>query len=269
MRITISHSDNEPPIFIKLEHLDSGDSAIFSADRPFALTTTSNNLLNTEDLSLINLYLPYALLSYFGRLNEICYAVTHFAQTLDGRIASVSGDSKWIGNDENLVHAHRMRAMCDSIMVGANTVKIDNPRLNVRHVSGDNPIKVVIGGSDLNPNEYYAYDETSIVFNNGLSTNSTSESKYHRPGDMLKELRKNECYSAYIEGGSNTSSIFFKEDCIDQVQIHISPKILGSGVLGFNFEGINDMEGALAFDHFEFLKVGDHVMFVGEPKRDQ
>ncbi|MEM8893405.1 MAG: RibD family protein, partial [Bacteroidota bacterium] len=221
LRITISQSDNEPPVFIKIENVNAGNDVVFSADKPFELKLVSNSLLGEEDLTLTTLYLPYALLSYFGRLNKTCYAVTHFAQTLDGRIASASGDSKWIGNDENLIHAHRMRALCDSIMVGANTVKIDNPRLNVRLVNGENPIKVVIGGKDIDRSEFHAYDDTSIVFcENGFSGNGQSDNTLYKPEEMLMKLHEKGCYSVYIEGGSNTSSLFYKDRCIDQVQIH-------------------------------------------------
>jgi diaminohydroxyphosphoribosylaminopyrimidine deaminase/5-amino-6-(5-phosphoribosylamino)uracil reductase len=246
---------------------------IFSASQAFALTTISNTLLGEDDLAMAKIYLPYCMLSYFGRQHSTCYAITHFAQTLDGRIASASGDSKWIGNDENLIHAHRMRALCDSIVVGAKTVEIDNPRLNVRLVNGSNPVKVVVGGKDLDRSAYHAYDDTSIVFcengqladENGTVTNK----KHYQPREMLEQLCQKKCYSAYIEGGSNTSSLFFKNQCIDQVQIHISPKILGSGVTGFNFEGVDNMEQVLEFDPFDFIKVGDHIMFVGEPKRNR
>lgn len=271
LNITLSNSDNQTPIFIKLEDSQSSSSVIFLAEQPFHITTVGNTLLNEEDMALVQLYLPYALLTYFGRKNERCYAVTHFAQTLDGRIASASGDSKWIGNDENLIHAHRMRALCDSIVVGAKTVEIDNPRLNVRLVNGNNPVKVVIGGKDLDRTAYHAYDDTSIVFcakdEERVGINPVANRKQYEPHEMLAQLCTKNCYSAYIEGGSNTSSLFFKDQCIDQVQIHISPKILGSGVTGFNFEGVDSMEQVLEFDPFDFIKVGDHVMFVGEPKR--
>ncbi len=270
--ITLSHGDNQAAVFVKFEDSHCSESAIFSSERPFHITTVSNTLLKGEELNLTLLYMPYALLSYFGRKNRRCYSVTHFAQTLDGRIASASGDSKWIGNEENLIHAHRMRALCDSIVVGARTVEIDNPRLNVRLVNGANPVKVVIGGKDLERSAYHAYDETSITFceednDHDNADYSVNDKKQYKPGQILAQLRDNNCYSAYIEGGSNTSSQFFKDQCIDQVQIHISPKILGSGVTGFNFDGVENMEQVLQFDPFDFVRVGDHVMFVGEPKR--
>ncbi len=107
---------------VDFEGSDHRTDALFKASVPLKVELESNGIFSNDEISMLSTYLPYALLPYFSKKYSKCYAITHFAQTLDGRIASFSGDSKWIGNDENLVHAHKMRALCDAILIGAKTL---------------------------------------------------------------------------------------------------------------------------------------------------
>lgn len=72
------------------------------------------------------------------------FVVAQLGQSLDGRIAIESGESKWINGQAALVHVHRVRAAVDAVVVGVGTVAADDPHLNVRHVAGRNPARVVI-----------------------------------------------------------------------------------------------------------------------------
>ena len=76
------------------------------------------------------------------------YVFVHTAISLDGYMATLSGHSKWIGNKENLEHAHRLRAIFDAILVGGNTVERDQPALTVRHVEGNNPKRLVLSNKN-------------------------------------------------------------------------------------------------------------------------
>ena len=124
--------------------------AYFLIDDSYKIKSAVNNKLNPSEFDLLNDYIPFVL-NYFKAIkSEKSYVVSHFAQSLDGKIATSTGHSKWIGNQENLVHAHRMRALCDGILVGANTYLRDNPRLTVRNVEGDDPVKIILGNSSFN-----------------------------------------------------------------------------------------------------------------------
>jgi diaminohydroxyphosphoribosylaminopyrimidine deaminase/5-amino-6-(5-phosphoribosylamino)uracil reductase len=243
---------------------------LFLSPRSFQIECIQNVNLDNETLSELKLYLPYILLPLYAIENKKCYAISHFAQTLDGKIASSSGDSKWIGNDENLIHAHKMRALCDAILIGAGTLESDNPGLNVRHVDGDDPVKVIIGGDRLDLNSFKAIDKNTIMFcqnHQGISHEYTKVCIEKEPNynshEVLQELYERGIKSVYIEGGAYTTSLFLKQNCIDQIQIHISPKILGSGTSSFSFEGINNMTQAKVFSDQKFIPIGEEVMFIG------
>jgi hypothetical protein len=73
-----------------------------------------------------------------------CTVVGRLAQTLDGRIATVTGSSQWIGGRGDILHTHRLRALCHAVLVGAATVRGDDPRLTTREVEGPDPVRVVL-----------------------------------------------------------------------------------------------------------------------------
>ncbi len=240
---------------------------------PFSIENNGSVFTN-EELDMLKVYLPYAFLEWCGKTTNKCFAISHFAQTLDGRIASCSGDSKWIGNEENLIHAHRMRALCSSILVGSKTIEADNPRLNVRMVSGPDPIKVVLGGNgQFSKNSYNAINQSTLIFQDSNTSPTPfervqiSKKPHYDPHEVLRELAKREIYSVYIEGGSYTTSSFLKEKALDQVQLHFSPRIIGSGNNSFNFEGVEMINEAITFSSGAYIPVGDDIMFVGKPNK--
>lgn len=225
------------------------------------------------EFELVN-YLSYALLPYFSKKQRRCYVISHFAQTLDGRIASSTGDSRWIGNQENLIHAHRMRALCDGILIGANTSRVDRPSLTVRHVEGDDPTRIVIGKTNDCDGMLSAAGSRLIQLTPELlqelvdaddSLNVTKQADSLSCKSVLDFLYRQQIHSIYIEGGSRTTSSFIEQGAIDQLQIHFAPLIIGSGKTGFQFSGIEEIKHALTFGQSRYFQVGGQMMFVGEP----
>jgi len=88
---------------------------------------------------VIDLYLPIC-----SATRERPLTLGHLGQSLDGFIATHAGDSRWVTGEQNMLHMHRLRALCDAVMVGAGTVAIDDPQLTTRLVEGPNPLRVVI-----------------------------------------------------------------------------------------------------------------------------
>lgn len=245
------------------------------AENAFDIELRYDETVSSTDLQLLKLYLPYTFMGVCARIQRKCFSISHFAQTLDGKIASCTGDSKWIGNDENLIHAHRMRALCDAILVGARTVETDDPRLNVRMVSGEDPVKVILGGNgQWSRNVYKAINKDTLIFQEG----NEEETIYTRvrilkqpeynPKAVLEELSSRGIRSVYVEGGSRTSSSFLMARALDQVQLHFSAKIIGSGSTSFQFDGLNTIEEAITFESSQFVPIGNEMMFVGNLTND-
>lgn len=242
--------------------------------RFFEISLASAPNIKEKDIALLRLYFPYTCLKHFSIARGKCFAVSHFAQTLDGKIATSTGDSKWIGNEENLIHAHRMRALCDGIMIGSNTLEIDNPKLNVRKVRGENPIKVIIGGNgELQTEKLDAINSDTIVFREksipgeGYQCIEIPRNPLYNASKILRILAEKDIHSVYIEGGSFTTSCFLRQRQLDQIQLHFSNKILGSGVSSFSLDGIATISDAVTFGESEYFHIGNEMMFVGKINR--
>ena len=231
--------------------------------KPFHFKLILNQALSQPELLFLQTYLPYAVLPYFAQQENKIFTISHFAQTLDGKIASTSGDSKWIGNEENLKHAHRMRALCDAVVVGYRTNEIDKPKLTVRKVEGNNPLRVVVG-RDFKVLDYVNTERLSIDSNSCYKDAEQSfQLKLSNIEAIFRTLEQKNIKTIYLEGGSFTTSNFIRQGKIDQVQIHISAKILGSGLSGYSFEGIESVKDCIKFKNHRFIPIGDEIMFIG------
>ena len=180
----------------------------------------------------------------------------HIAQTLDGRIACENGDSKWIGNKENLRHAHRMRAICDAVMVGKNTVEEDNPQLTVRHVSGANPIKLFLEGHST---EGHRYKKVC----NLVDGPQELEIDWRKLPNLLEDLGALGIRSIYLEGGGKTISYFLENKLVDHLQVHIAPMILGSGRPSFTLSAREKISNALQLEEASTYNINGQMMISG------
>lgn len=249
-------------------------STSFQLDDSYSLRFVKNDWLDSKSLNFLLSYLPFCFLPLKAFHLKRSITLLHFAQTLDGKIAANNGHSKWIGNQENLVHAHRLRALFDGILIGSNTLKIDKPQLTVRHVKGQDPVKIVIG-SHLN-------DINSFPENNGDVLFITCQENQKRkgfetifipkdgtcidPSIILTELYARNIHSLFIEGGAFTASSFLTARFIDLLQLFISPRILGSGIACFTLEEITSIDDLIIFSYQTFKPMGDGVLFSGEVK---
>ena len=249
------------------------DGSVFLLDQAHKLHTQQTNELNAEELLFLKQYLPYCCLPIIAKRKKRAIAIAHFAQSLDGKIATYTGDSKWIGNDENLIHAHRMRALCDAILIGSKTLKTDDPSLTVRKVEGGNPMRVVIGSTQT---DYSCLIESCkdpvIVIGDKQFTKKEmfnrlvlkkKEGKYYGI-DILENLYKEGIHTVLVEGGATTTSNFLADKAIDILQLHIAPLVFGSGIQAISLPQIEIIKEALSFQHYTFQPIGDTVMFTGQ-----
>jgi diaminohydroxyphosphoribosylaminopyrimidine deaminase / 5-amino-6-(5-phosphoribosylamino)uracil reductase len=171
------------------------------------------------------------------------FAVGHLAQSLDGRIAAASGASRWISGDEDLCHTHRMRALADAVIVGADTILHDDPLLTVRRCAGEHPVRVVIDPARKLPPDHNVFtDRTArtIVIAGERYRDRPAPAGVEilvlpRDGELIppamikRALAARGLHWLFIEGGGITISNFLRAGCLDRLQITIAPLLLGSG----------------------------------------
>lgn len=182
------------------------------------------------------------------------YVTLKTAQTLDGKIADVWGDSKWITSVQSRRFVHKLRANYDSVLVGAGTVLMDDPKLTVRFTEGRNPKKVILDPKLRIPpdNKIFSSRDNGIFLftSNKNKTRKKLLNSLHEKGievvfvqedadgllnlkRVLKALAKREISSVLVEGGSRVFSSFIKTGLYDELNLFISPKVLGEGLSVF------------------------------------
>ncbi len=166
-----------------------------------------------------------------GLLNRIwTFAVEHgrpfvtwkFATTLDGRSAAADGTSRWVSSTAARIDTHRLRAACDVMLVGTNTVAIDDPLLTVRD-SDDRPLPVqplraVMGERDLHPGRRIFDDQAESIH---LRTRD--------PHAALARLYAGDRQHVFLEGGPTLAAAFLEAGLVDEIVVYVAPMLLGAG----------------------------------------
>src|SRR5215207_8863585 len=186
-----------------------------------------------------------------------------YAQTLDGRLASVSGSSRWISSPESLRFTHTLRSEHDAIMVGAGTACKDDPRLTVRLVPGDDPLRVIVDSALRTP-------LASAVLANGAAKGTILAVTRRAPADrcqrarslraLLVELRARGVGSVMVEGGAKLITSFLCSQLVDRLAVCIAPKILGSGIEAVGDLGIYELDHSLILSDPSFVSCGRDII---------
>jgi diaminohydroxyphosphoribosylaminopyrimidine deaminase/5-amino-6-(5-phosphoribosylamino)uracil reductase len=184
------------------------------------------------------------------------YVIAQLGQSLDGRIATVSGDSRWINGENALDHLHALRASVDAVVVGVNTVVADDPQLTVRRVLGAHPARVVIDPQGRAPNRarcfvddgtarycVMARDAALPAGVRPIILQCTGENLC--PAEIAKRLFALGMRRILIEGGSDTISRFINAGMVDRLHVLLAPIILGSGRPGLELEPIMSVAHAM------------------------
>ncbi len=164
-----------------------------------------------------------------------------FATTLDGRCAAADGTSRWVSGLASRRDTHRLRARCDVMLVGANTVAVDDPRLTVRDDQDRDvarqPLRVVMGRRELEP--------TRRVFD---AAAATIQLRTHDPSTALADLFARDRQHVFLEGGPTLAAAFLNAHLVDEVVVYVAPLLLGSGASAVGDLGITTMTAALSLD---------------------
>ncbi len=225
---------------------------------------------------------------FFGYLkNQKPYVILKIAQTLDGKIATSSGDSKWITSKKSREYAHRLRSEVDAVIVGGNTVRTDNPQLTVRNVKGKNPYRIIVSNSLKFPSNSHLITnnkdiQTIIATSNKKIPISLSQKKSNliwwqinknSSGgldfkDLIQKANDFGIKSILVEGGAQITTAFLKKELFDKLIVITAPKIIGAGVDSINDIGILKISKAMEFDSYT-TSLGVDNLFVGYPRKDK
>lgn len=173
-----------------------------------------------------------------------CRVIGRLAQTLDGRIATSSGSSRWIGGPGDIRHTHRLRALCHAVIVGAGTVRHDDPRLTTREVPGPDPVRVVLDPRRRLHTGYRVFQggpPTLLVCTedapDGDRHGEAEVVRLPRAADgaielpaLLRALAARGLTRVFVEGGGTTVSRFLAAGCLDRLHLTVAPLLLGSGI---------------------------------------
>lgn len=201
------------------------------------------------------------------------FTLAHLGQSLDGNIATASGDSYYVTGPDNVRHLHRLRALASAIVVGAGTVARDDPQLTVRHVVGSNPVRVVLDPSARLDAHRRVFTDgaapTLVVHAEGTSARAPGNAEVLEvPSDgsgltlavLLACLHERGITSVFVEGGGATVSRFVEAGLIDRLHIAIAPLVTGRGRQGLTLPARERIDECLRPAYRVFAMGGD-VLF--------
>ncbi|HEY4745877.1 MAG TPA: bifunctional diaminohydroxyphosphoribosylaminopyrimidine deaminase/5-amino-6-(5-phosphoribosylamino)uracil reductase RibD [Desulfuromonadaceae bacterium] len=208
------------------------------------------------------------------------------AMTLDGKIATVTGDSRWISSEESRTYVHRLRSRCDAVMVGVDTIIADNPQLTVRHVKGRNPLRIIVDSTLRTPASVGVLSgplaRMTIIAT--TEANPRIHRRYQQSGatvltcrardgrvdleDLWAKLGKRDIQSILLEGGSRLAGEALMQGLIDECVFFYAPKLIGSdGFPPFAISGVTAMAQALPFTDLKVQRMGSDILVTARPER--
>ncbi len=184
------------------------------------------------------------------------YAFAQVGQSLDGRIATLSGDASEVSGAAGLCHLHRCRALADAVLVGVRTALLDDPRLTVRLVKGPNPARVVIDPRGRLPNDAVvlrADGARRVVVQSvpkprpaGVEVVALPAADgWISPAAIRAALAERGLFRLLIEGGGVTIAGFLDAGLLDRLHVGIAPLIIGAGPTGLSAAPVPRLADAL------------------------
>jgi diaminohydroxyphosphoribosylaminopyrimidine deaminase/5-amino-6-(5-phosphoribosylamino)uracil reductase len=234
---------------------------------------TKAGVLREECQSLNEVYFKYIQ-------TGIPFVTLKYAQTMDGRIATITGDSRWISSEPSLKWAHRLRSLHDAVLVGVGTVLKDDPQLTVRLVRGRNPLRVVADSrlriplsagilreQEIAPTIIAATSQADIekklALNvMGIEVLTVEEDSEGMIGlkDMLQKLGKKNISSVLVEGGATTITSFIRQWLADKLVVIMAPKIMGKGVEAVGDLGVLQVGRAMKLSFEKVYRRGEDIV---------
>src|SRR5438270_3700507 len=199
--------------------------------------------------------------------------IGQIGQSLDGRIATESGHSRYINGPAGLTHLHRLRSLVDAVLVGVGTALADDPQLTVRHVDGPHPARIVLDpkGRLAACAKVFSCDGvrrlavvaegTQCGFNPDVEVLTLPAANGRiAPRAILAALAERGLRRILVEGGAETVSCFLGHGCLDRLHVIVAPIIIGSGRAGFVLPPIERADQAVRISTRTF-QLEDEILF--------
>lgn len=219
--------------------------------------------------------------------NKTPFVIAKWAMTLDGRIASNSGHSKWVTKEQARIHVHHIRKSIDAILVGAETVIKDNPLLSARIQTSSprQPLRIVLDATGKTSTSSKIYQITPVLKtlvvttayasnawktqlkSQGVIIHEMAVSKDNRVdlSALLVYLGKQNIVTLLIEGGTSVLTQFFKQKIIQKFHVYIAPKIIGGPYMAIGNLEFDHMSCALPLKIEKTITFGDDYLMMGYP----
>lgn len=216
------------------------------------------------------------------------FVIMKTAMSLDGKIATKTGESKWITGSESRDNVHRFRNEVSGIMVGVNTVIADNPELTCRIENGNNPIRIIVDSKLRIPIDYKVLENQDMAKTIIATTNQANMAKkieLEKKGvkvlitknlegrvdlqDLMSKLAEQNIDSILLEGGSTLNFSALEQGIVDKVQVYIAPKIIGGekSKTPVGGSGIQCLTNAFQLDRINHKSVGEDILIEGYIRR--
>ena len=212
------------------------------------------------------------------RTTGLPFVVLKLAQSLDGRIATAPGDSRWITGEDARRRAHLLRSRVDAVLVGVGTVIADDPMLTVRLVAGRDPARIIVDSALRTPT-------SARVLGPGRTILATTEGADEGRAEAFREggaevwrlpsaagrvdfralmagLGRQGFLSVMIEGGASVAASALKAGIVDQAQVFIAPKIIGAGLGAVGDLGIERVADSVRLTDVAVERVGEDLLYV-------
>ncbi len=205
----------------------------------------------------------------------------HYAQSLDGRIATRTGAAQWISGDASTRFAHELRAASGAVIIGSGTALSDDPLLTVRHVAGKQPLRVVLDARGRLPRSARLANDTTaatVVATCATALQAPNVERWQveagEDGEgvdlaaVLRRLREQRIESVLVEGGGRVITSFLRAGLVDRIIVSVAPIVLGAGVEAVGDLHIERLDQAKRFTTRKVWRLGDDVMIELAARRD-
>ncbi|HSW48322.1 MAG TPA: bifunctional diaminohydroxyphosphoribosylaminopyrimidine deaminase/5-amino-6-(5-phosphoribosylamino)uracil reductase RibD [Candidatus Saccharimonadales bacterium] len=207
------------------------------------------------------------------------FVAIKFASSLDGKIATRTGNSKWITNDKTRNFARLLRGKYHAILIGVNTVIVDDPNLGVQIKGKNDPLRIILDSTLKIPLNAQVLRDKNVLIVTTINADKEKEAKLKQMSlelikfntngidlkNLMEELKNREIISIFVEGGSSVLGSFADARLVDKVYAFHAPILIGgiSSVSAIAGDGIKNISEALRLENLTYKKFGDNTLTIG------